>query len=200
MLGTLKKLLQRMMRPFAKAARSLGLHPNLITIVGLIFAILSGYFLFLKQPIYATVLLLISGAFDLLDGFFARSSGLRSRFGGTLDAVSDRYGEFLVGIGAAFGGYVSWELSALTIFSMILPSYVRARAESTGGMRDCSVGVLERPEKILFIALASLFLALDPNSLSYGFMLVVILGHITALQRLFAVWQNDNRVHANKRY
>jgi len=199
LLGTLKKLLQKTMRPFAKAARSMKLHPNIITMTGFLFAALAGYLLYTRQPVSASIFLIVSGALDFFDGFFARSSGMRTRFGGTLDAVSDRYGEFFMGLGAAFGGYVSWELAAFAVFSMILPSYVRARAESTGGMRDCSVGILERPEKIIFISLASLLLVFNSESLSYAFILVALLGHITAIQRLFAVWQTENKNSGNRR-
>jgi len=196
LLGGLRKAVKRALRPFSGVARQLAVHPNVITIAGIGFSALAAYLLFSQEPTLAAVCILVSGALDILDGFYASALHLRSRFGGTLDATFDRYGEFVIAMGAAMGAYISWEVAALAIFSMLVPSYVRARAESTGGMRNCSVGLIERPEKLLVLAAASAFTPIEGNSLTYAFVLISVLGQVTAAQRLWATWDHDQKLHA----
>ena len=196
MLGGLRKAVRRALRPFSGLARQVAIHPNVVTAAGITFALLAAYLLMIKEPVWAAVCIAVSGALDVLDGFYARTLHLRSRFGGTLDATSDRYGEFLVAMGAALGDYVSWELAAFAIFSMLVPSYVRARAESTGGMRNCSVGLIERPEKLLLLAGASILEAFDKNALAYAFVIISVLGQVTAAQRLWATWDHNQKIQA----
>jgi len=195
MLGGLRKAVRRALRPLSGVVRQLGIHPNVVTTAGIAFSALAAYLLVVKDPVLSAVCIAVSGVLDLLDGFYARTLHLRSRFGGTLDATSDRYGEFLIAMGASMGGYVSWELAAFAIFSMLVPSYVRARAESTGGMRNCSVGVIERPEKLLLLAGASVLVMYDLNALTYAFVIISILGQVTAVQRLWATWDYNQKIH-----
>ena len=196
MLGGLRKAVRRALRPFSGLARQVAIHPNVVTAIGIAFSSLAAYLLIVREPVWAAVCIAVSGALDVLDGFYARTLHLRSRFGGTLDATFDRYGEFLIAMGAAMGGYVSWELAAFAIFSMLVPSYVRARAESTGGMRNCSVGLIERPEKLLLLAGASILETLYGNALAWGFVVILVLGQVTAAQRLWATWDHSQRVQA----
>jgi phosphatidylglycerophosphate synthase len=195
MLGGLRKAVRRALRPFSGVVRQLGIHPNVVTTAGIAFSVLAAYLLMVKDPLLSAICITVSGVLDVLDGFYARTLHLRSRFGGTLDATSDRYGEFLIAMGASIGGYVSWELTAFAIFSMLVPSYVRARAESTGGMRNCSVGIIERPEKLLLLAGASVLVVYDLNALTYAFIIISVLGQVTAVQRLWATWEYSQRIH-----
>jgi len=199
MLGGLRKAVKRVLRPFSGVVRQLAVHPNVVTAAGILFSILAAYMLFANDPVLAAMCILVSGALDVLDGFYASTLRMRSKFGATLDATFDRYGEFLIAMGAAMGGYISWELGAFAIFSMLVPSYVRARAESTGGMRNCSVGIIERPEKLLLLAAASAIATIERNSLAYAFVAISILGQVTAAQRLWANWYNDQRVHVARK-
>jgi len=196
LLGRLRKYVRKLFYPLAKLVGSI-LKPNLITLLGLLIATLGGVSLALRHPILAALLFLTSGLFDLLDGLVARIYKLKTGFGGTLDAVVDRYEEFIMVVSAAIGNYISWPLSTFAVFSMILPSYVRARAESTGGMEKCDVGILERPEKLLIIAIATIVLAFYTSALSIALIVIIILGQITVVQRLAANF-NFERSRINK--
>jgi len=101
----------------------------------------------------------------------------------------DRYTEFFYVLGPVLGGYVDWPLAFVTMFSIIASSYVRARAESTGGMKDASVGVLERVEKIIIIAAATFLNPLIDGVIRFSMILMIVLGQITVLQRLYATWK-----------
>jgi hypothetical protein len=62
-------------------------------------------------------------------------------------------------------------------------------------MRNCSVGIIERPEKLLLLAGASVLVAYDVNALAYAFIIISVLGQITAVQRLWATWNYNQRIH-----
>jgi len=196
-LGRLRKISKKIFYPVAKLIGSLGIKPNLITLLGLLVASIGGLLLIFKFPIMAAFCFLASGVLDLLDGLVARIYGKKTKFGGTLDAVVDRYEEFIMVVASAIGRYVSWPIATFAVFSMIAPSYVRARAESTGGMKKCDVGFLERPEKLLFVALATIGLVFYPMALDVAFVLIIVLGQITVVQRLAATF-NFEKSRVNK--
>ena len=85
----------------------------------------------------------------MLDGSTARAGGIGTVYGGILDHVSDRYGEFLILAGIVLSGTVhpGWGLTAL--FGMLIASYTRATAESMGKMENCAVGIMGRLEKFI---------------------------------------------------
>lgn len=163
--------------------------PMGLTILGLLSSIVATLFYSYRHLFWAGVAILFSGLFDVLDGVVARMSNRTSGFGGTLDALVDRYTEFFYVLGPVLGGYVDWPLAFVTMFSIIASSYVRARAESVGGMKDVSVGVLERVEKILIISAATFLDPFMPGLIWFSMMLLIVLGQITVLQRLYATWK-----------
>ncbi|MBO3762863.1 MAG: CDP-alcohol phosphatidyltransferase family protein [Candidatus Brockarchaeota archaeon] len=197
MLGKLRKISRKIFYPLAKLVGSFGIKPNLITLSGLLVTSVGGLFLVFKLPLIAAFCFLASGLLDLLDGLVARMYGKKTKFGGTLDAVVDRYEEFIMVIASAIGKYISWPIATFAVFSMIAPSYVRARAESTGGMKKCDVGFLERPEKLLFIVLATVGLVFYSKALDVAFLLIIVLGQITVVQRLTAAF-NFEKSKVNK--
>ena len=79
-------------------ARS-GIHPNLISGLGLLVSLLAGASAAIGQFLLAAILVLVSGLFDLLDGAVARASNKITRFGGVLDSTLDRVGEAALFLG-----------------------------------------------------------------------------------------------------
>lgn len=187
-LGSLRRKSEK---AFSRLGRLLSpvITPMGLTILGLLSSVVATLFYSYRHLFWAGVAILFSGLFDVLDGVVARLSNKASGFGGTLDALVDRYTEFFYVLGPALGGYVDWPLAFVTMFSIIASSYVRARAESTGGMKDASVGVLERVEKILIISAATFLNPLINGIIRFSMILMIVLGQITVLQRLYATWR-----------
>lgn len=187
-LGSLRKKSEKF---FSRIGRLLSpvITPMGLTILGLLSAVVATIFYSYRHLFFAGVAILFSGLCDVLDGVVARLSNRASGFGGTLDALVDRYTEFFYVLGPVLGGYVDWPLAFVTMFSIIASSYVRARAESVGGMKDASVGVLERVEKILIIAAATFLNPLIDGVIWFSMILMIVLGQITVLQRLYATWK-----------
>jgi hypothetical protein len=75
--------------------------------------------------------------------------------------------------------------------SSIYESFTRAKAESVGGLKSCTVGIAERQEKLFVMICASLFLPWFPNTpiLNYAMILIGVLSSITVIQRLVYTWK-----------
>jgi phosphatidylglycerophosphate synthase len=169
----------------------LGLTPNFLTGMSLLCAVASGIFFWRAQFGWGVGLMIATAITDMLDGSTARAGGTGTVFGGILDHVSDRYGEFFILAGITLSGAVhpGWGLFAL--FGMLIASYTRAAAESMGRIENCAVGIMGRLEKFLLImggSIAEIFL---PNGhwpkgnwLEFALIIVGATSVITAIQRL----------------
>ena len=161
----------------------MGISADFLTVTGLLLAFFSAFLIYKGCFFWAGVVLLLSGALDLLDGAVARISKLPNPFGGILDSSLDRYGD-----GFIFGGILFYcvstgrSLYAVLAFNAFLGafsiSYIRARAECE--VEKCKVGFWERGERLVYVALGLLF-----NNLPLVLWVLGTLTHWTALQRLF---------------
>ncbi len=188
MIGKLRERYQKVIAPVGKALAKRGFSPNTMTITSVLVAIASAYVYTLKRPIEAALLIVLTGIIDMFDGAIARSTGRVTKFGATFDHVIDRYAEFFIVLGIAYAGYTPWVYGFFTLFGMVMASYTRAKAESVGGLKGCTVGIAERQEKLLLLIGGSLLSPFLPEALHYSVILVGILSHITVVQRLHYTW------------
>jgi CDP-diacylglycerol--glycerol-3-phosphate 3-phosphatidyltransferase len=178
-------------------------HPNVITTFGFIATVSSGYFYHQDHVRVAGFLVLFGGLFDLFDGRVARISGLASKFGAFYDSVLDRMSEVAMYLGllSLYVKYQSGPMDLVMIYVImvaaagsIMVSYTRARAEGLG--LDCSVGLMQRPERVVAIGAASLFFGLmwEGLVLTAVIVIVAILTNITVIQRMVWVYQRATGV------
>ena len=172
----------------AKLAHSVGLTPNHVSAIGIIFAMLSAFAYWKWQfhpflPIGAPLFLLVSGFCDALDGTLARLYGETTAFGGFLDSLLDRYADAIVFCGIILGGLCDpfWGLVAL--IGSLLVSYARARAEAAGVKME-AVGVAERAERLIILAIASFISVAWLEALSWSVIILAVLTNLTVLQRV----------------
>src|SRR5439155_1152726 len=130
----------------------------------------------------ASLLLMAAGLCDLLDGSLARASGQVTAFGAFLDSVIDRYSDLVVLLGIvvllARTPNARGALVAMAgVVGSVMVSYTKARAESIGV--DCTVGMMERPERLLCLIAGAMFDLLEP-----ALWILAVLSNVTALQRI----------------
>jgi archaetidylinositol phosphate synthase len=201
MLTKLKEKVQQILTAEANAANKLGLTPNMISGLGIILALLAAVAYATSawqiNPLYllvATVLLLLSGFCDVLDGVVARIHGKATVFGGFLDSLLDRYADAAVYAGIIVSGLcdVIWGLAA--IIGSLLVSYSRARAE-VAGIKMESVGLAERAERILILAVASViaFLWQPETVMNMAIIVLAILSNLTVIQRTLHVYKKAKK-------
>lgn len=184
MLTKLKAKVQSAIKIQAKAADKIGLTPNVISALGIIFAFLSAiaYMGGRQNLALAVVFLLLSGYCDMLDGALARLCQKTTPFGGFLDSLLDRYADAAVYAGMMLGELCTLHWGLATLAGSLMVSYARARAEAAGVKME-GVGLAERAERIMIIAAASLIEIFWKNALEAGVIVLAILTNLTVLQR-----------------
>ncbi|MDA1190707.1 MAG: CDP-alcohol phosphatidyltransferase family protein [Candidatus Poribacteria bacterium] len=194
--------------PVARLLVKLGLTADMMTLVGLVGNMLVAVMIVQEQLVWAGVLILVAGVFDMLDGAVARESHKTRRSGALLDSVIDRYSEAFI-----FGGLVVYffkqqhllaiTLSFMAIIGSLLVSYIRARAE--GLNIECRVGIMQRAERVVLLALGLIFASWGTVRWEAPFwgetpFLVLVLGvlavltNITAVHRLVFSYSELDRV------
>ena len=170
---------------------STGMSPGFWTALSLILAASSGLTymsaVFLGSNWYlssmaGSILLLISGFFDIVDGCVARVTKRTSKKGAYLDSVFDKISESIIFVGLAIGGLASPLVSLIALSISLLVSYARAKSEVVG-VELKGVGIGERAERLLLIGILGL-VPLE-GILQVAVILICILGGITLFQRMY---------------
>jgi len=163
--------------------------PNALTFIGLLInigaAILFGFASAENQRrmfLYAGLVIIGAGIFDMVDGRVARATNQVTQFGGFFDSVIDRYSDVALFFGllvyyARANRFLYVVIAALVMVSSVLVSYARARAESL--IPSCKVGFMERPERIVLIIIGALF-----NRMGPVLWVIAVLSTITVIHRI----------------
>ncbi|MGE5188390.1 MAG: CDP-alcohol phosphatidyltransferase family protein, partial [Betaproteobacteria bacterium] len=196
------KKVQQMLTTEAKIAHRIGLTPNAISVIGFFLAIASGaaFALSVFQMswlfLVGTTFLLASGFCDALDGIVARTFEQTTVFGGFFDSVLDRYADVIVFSGVIIASLsipdlnYFWALiiGLAALSGSVLVSYTRARAEAAG-LKMESVGLAERAERMLILAVVGIVAYFYEPVLLYGVALIAILANLTVIQRMVYVYK-----------
>lgn len=189
-----RRLVERLMQPLVRS----GITPNMVTVVGLLLSGLTALVLAGGHFVAGGLLVLFSGAFDMLDGGLARARGGGSKFGAFFDSTLDRLSEGVIYLGLLYWFTVTQRpLSAVLIYLVVLGSllisYSRARAEGLG--LECKVGLLARPERVILLGLALIVDGAGLVGLPKDQILVdalaglAILTFFTLAQRIWYIWR-----------
>jgi CDP-diacylglycerol--glycerol-3-phosphate 3-phosphatidyltransferase len=178
--------------PIAKLLINLRVHPHVVTFTGLLLSILAFNFFRQGAFFFGGVMVVLAGTCDRLDGRLARDTNRNSKFGALIDSTIDRYSEVIVFLGLAIFfhdkyGYIVY-LIILTIAGSLMVSYTRARAEGLG--MECKVGLMQRPERITYLAIGTLLGSIP----RIGTVIVIvtlwfiaILANVTVIQRVIHI-------------
>jgi phosphatidylglycerophosphate synthase len=185
-LARFRTLYEQTTIPLGRICLRLGLTPNALTLISLLIGGLAGYTIARGRFFSGVALIVLMGVADMLDGATARAGDLASPFGTVLDHVVDRYAEFVILLGVMLSGAVVAGWAMFALFGMVMASYVRARAESTGLVASCNVGLAGRQEKLGLLCLGMLAQPLLPRFalLQWAVIAVGAVSHVTAVQRL----------------
>ncbi len=191
MIERLKPLYNAGLKPFARLLARIGVHPDILTAIGLILFGFGGWLTVLGYWRSALIALVIGSLMDGLDGVLARETDRSCTFGAVLDSVCDRFTE-IIWIGSIIVYYIRNAvfnemyvyISFAAITGSLMVSYVKARAEGAG--IECNKGILQRPERLIILAV---FQLLGPEIMPWGLGIIAVLAYLTVLQRLFFVWK-----------
>ena len=150
-----------LINPLAKALNNFGdYHPLVLTVIGCISGITAAFFVATNFPLTASLLLLLSGYMDSLDGAYARLSQQTSATGAVLDIMSDRVVEFSIVLGLFLYHPQTRGLLAILMLGgmfVCISSFLIVGIFSDNDTYKSfhySPGIIERPEAFaLFIAM-----------------------------------------------
>ncbi len=200
-----KDAVRKVMRVLARGLNKLTrgrLHPNSVTLFGLLAHVPIAFFIANGRFGWAAVLLVVFGLFDTLDGELARLQGRTSSLGMLLDSVSDRMKEVLLytGVGYYLTQTAAQDAKNVGYFAMLavaacggslLVSYVNAWGEVVvtyhhqrhqavnQGFRS---GFLRYEVRMFLLLLGLLFHWLVPIV-----FLIAVLSWLTAMERLITI-------------
>jgi phosphatidylglycerophosphate synthase len=136
--GVVSRYLNRpLSRPIAGALARTPVTPNQVTVFTLLLAAAAAAMVAAGWHIAGGIAIQAVSVVDGVDGDLARRTGRQSRFGGVLDAVTDRYADALMLGGMAIYAYrfEDWSrpgvVALLALAGALLVSYSRARIEAS---------------------------------------------------------------------
>ncbi|MGE5111927.1 MAG: CDP-alcohol phosphatidyltransferase family protein [Acidobacteriaceae bacterium] len=164
--------------------------PNVLTFIGLVINVIAALLFGFasadnNQPrlfLYAGLVIIGAGIFDMVDGRVARATNQVTIFGAFFDSVIDRYSDVALFFGllvyyARANRFFYVVLVAFVMVSSVMVSYTRARAESLIPL--CKVGFMERPERIVLVIIGALF-----NRMAPVLWVIAVLSLITVVHRI----------------
>ena len=190
----------RVIDPVANWLVRRGVHPNTITAVGTACTVAGGVIYGFGHIRTGGFFLSATALFDVLDGTVARRSNKSSTFGAFLDSTLDRVGDGAVLCGLAVfyalsPRYHSVPMVVVCLAGLIgafMTSYIRARAEALG--LDAKVGLVQRPERSVLLAVPQALFGLVFNGWVLAIILVflTVTAWITVVQRMKFVYDQTN--------
>lgn len=171
-----------------------GVHPNALTLIGLVVNGAAAWILARGEFLYAGVVILGAAVFDLTDGAVARNANKVTRFGAFLDSVMDRYSDLILLTGllvhfARIDRFSYIVLTAVVMIGSVLVSYCRARSENL--IPSCKVGFMERPERIVLLIIGALF-----DRMAAVLWVMAFLSNLTVIHRIVHTW-TESRAAGN---
>ena len=162
-------------------------NPNLFTFLGFFATLTASAFILKEFWFLAGLAIILSGLFDLFDGALARNLGKVTIFGAFLDSVLDRYSDLFLLLSLLIYYLQKGNLTLVLLTSFVcigtsLIPYVRAKAEALE--IPCSIGIMERAERIALLSAGILFHWMEPI-----LWILAFLTHFTVFQRIYHVWK-----------
>ena len=200
----------KILDPTARMIGKLGLSPNALSMISLIFSVFAGIFYYISggnsNPhsfyclVAAGICVLINSGLDALDGSLARQKGLSGKKGDFLDHVIDRYADVFIISGVIFAGFCEWWIGVFALTGVLLTSYLGTQAQAMEIGRYYG-GIMGRADRLIlilaatFLDFAYIFIYDEPfyfcrsSFLGWCMVIIAIGSHITAFQRIYHIWK-----------
>jgi len=193
-LDRLRPVADRALGPFVSAAARIGLSPNGVSALALLFSGAAGgcFYLARRDPLLylaGAVFVFLNGWLDLVDGALARRLDVDSPAGDFFDHVLDRYADILIIVGLA-AGIDRYGIGIAAVTGVLMTSYLGTQSQAVGLDRVYG-GLLGRADRLALVGLVTAVAPLVGSPIRgltpVGWLLVVfaVVGHLTALQRFY---------------
>jgi len=186
------------LRAIIAASVALRIHPNVLTLVGVLVNVAAACALAADRFLLAGAIMIVANIFDFIDGKVAHLTNTVSRFGAFWDSTLDRFSDIALFLGliylyADMGRTDYVMIAALAMMFSIMTSYTRARAESL--IDKCKVGFMERPERIVLFMIGAF-----TDRMAAVLWVILILSIVTVVNRIHYTYLvlNDRKAPAGR--
>ncbi|MEZ5287353.1 MAG: CDP-alcohol phosphatidyltransferase family protein [Vicinamibacterales bacterium] len=171
------------LRAIISASVALGIHPNVLTLIGVLINVAAAWALARDRFLAAGVIMIVATICDFIDGKVAHITGKQSQFGAFWDSTLDRFSDLalftgLIWLYADLGRKEYVLIATLTLIFSIMTSYARARAESL--VTKCKVGFMERPERIVLFMIGAF-----TDRMAAVLWVILVLSVVTVANRIY---------------
>jgi len=180
--GFIGKICMFPLRAIIKACVNLRIHPNTLTLIGVLINVAAACALGFDRFTLAGLIMIVANIFDFIDGKVAQLTNTVSQFGAFWDSTLDRFSDIALFLGLIYlyaslrrTDYVM--VASLAMMFSIMTSYARARAESL--IDKCKVGFMERPERIVLFMIGAF-----TNRMAAVLWVILILSIVTVINRI----------------
>jgi CDP-diacylglycerol--glycerol-3-phosphate 3-phosphatidyltransferase len=162
---------------------ALRVHPNLLTLIGVLINVVAAWALAIDRFVLAGVIMIAANIFDFIDGKVAHITGTQSAFGAFWDSTLDRFSDLalftgLIWLYSSRGREDYVLIATLALIFSIMTSYARARAESL--IEKCKVGFMERPERIVLFMIGAF-----TDRMAAVLWVILVLSVVTVANRIY---------------
>ena len=180
------------LRAIINTSVALGIHPNVLTLIGVLINIGAGFALAQDHFKWGGVIMIVANIFDFIDGKVAHITGKQSAFGAFWDSTLDRFSDLalftgLVWLYSTLGRYDYVLVTTLTLIFATMTSYARARAESL--VPKCKVGFMERPERIVLFMIGAF-----TDRMGAVLLVILVLSVVTVANRIYYTYLALNQL------
>jgi CDP-diacylglycerol---glycerol-3-phosphate 3-phosphatidyltransferase len=171
------------LRAIIAASVALGIHPNVLTLIGVLINVLAGFALAYDRFALTGVVMIVANIFDFIDGKVAHITNKQSAFGAFWDSTLDRFSDLALFTGLIYlysrlGRHDYVLVATLTLIFATMTSYARARAESL--VQKCKVGFMERPERIVLFMIGAF-----TDRMAAVLWVILVLSIVTVANRIY---------------
>ncbi len=180
------------LRAIINASVALGIHPNVLTLIGVLINVAAGFALAHDRFVLGGVIMIVANIFDFIDGKVAHISGKQSAFGAFWDSTLDRFSDLalftgLIWLYSTLGRHDYVLITTLTLIFATMTSYARARAESL--VTRCKVGFMERPERIVLFMIGAF-----TDRMGAVLWVILVLSIVTVANRIYYTYLALNQL------
>jgi CDP-diacylglycerol---glycerol-3-phosphate 3-phosphatidyltransferase len=180
------------LRAIINASVALGVHPNVLTLIGVLINVGAGFALAHDRFVLGGVIMIVANIFDFIDGKVAHITGKQSAFGAFWDSTLDRFSDLalftgLIWLYSTLGRHDYVLVTTLTLIFATMTSYARARAESL--VTRCKVGFMERPERIVLFMIGAF-----TDRMAGVLWVILVLSVVTVANRIYYTYLALNQL------
>ncbi len=199
-----RESLKKLYTPFGWVLAKANVSPNSVTLMAIIFGMISAVLYYTGHPVIGAFMLFTSGVLDLCDGYVAVSNRRATKFGAVFDWLADKWVDGFV-LGAVALKYANEWVALLAVVSTMLHTFIKPVVYAEIGYEERSIGKIKdplentgffgRPETFLVLFATSLLYPLNHKVLTYGVEFIAVMTFLSFLHRLFYLYKRYGKVY-----